>query len=206
MASIEPTWFTAFTRQSHLLRLQSPFHLPWLLLQKFLTLQTFCFSPPWDFHQLLPQRCMVLKVWAHTWLGIPWVANLAAFCGLYRSNYTLWSLAHVSHLLLSRYSYLYLWTFPIIPRTPWIYQNYGEQEVATWPTRPRCNLRRNVIIITNLPRALLCFHHKRRAAEWRPSHCEAEGFTQGSIRNTKEENMNTQHSVQKSKKQNQGCF
>ena len=83
---------------------------------------------------------MVLKVWAPTWLGIPWVANLAAFCGLYRSNYTLWSLPHVSHLLLSRYSYLYLWTFPIIPRTLWIYQNWARSRHLTDSRiRPRCN-------------------------------------------------------------------
>ena len=203
MASIEPTWFTAFTRQSHLLRLQSPFHLPWLLLQKFLTLQNFLLLTSLGLSSVIASALYGSESLSHTWLGIPWVANLAAFCGLYSSNYTLWSLSHVSHLLLSRYSYLYLWTFPIIPRTPWIYQNYGEQEVATWPTH---GFVRYVIIITNLPRALLCFHLKRRAAEWRPSHCEAEGFTQGSIRNTKEENMNTQHSVQKSKKTNQGCF
>ena len=173
MASIEPTWFTAFTRQSHLLRLQSPFHLPWLLLQKFLTLQNF-----------LLLTCLGLSsviVWAHTWLGIPWVANLAAFCGLYSSNYTLWSLSHVSHLL-------FITLFIFIPLNVSHYSQDSVNLSKLWRARsrhltdysrirPRCNHHHqssesSFVFSSEKKAAADCLIVRQRA------------FTQGSIQNT----------------------
>ena len=112
-----------------------------------------------------------------------------------RSNYTLWSFLHT--FVIAPFIFIPILPFWWFPMAPESYQKLKSSQRGRiiWGARARSDRHSRIRMRCNqfqeVPRALFCFHLKRRAVERRLPHCEAQRpSTQGSsIQNTKGDNM-----------------